>query len=266
MGGSPPIRPARDTILLVTSGKAWKAIQFDDNSGVDLMSSIHLQQECEKDCDIIVARYDYHSPTGSTTLYWDIYVHWRWNDGDGDGLSGTMEEILGTDPTKKDTDGDGIEDGVEVRGIDSYKHHSTTLLKFPLYGSDPTVPDLFIEMGWQKCIAPPDKPTKCDDDNDEYDPDKYRVSKKSAREVAKRYAGEGSWPEVRAHLDIGIASTEPNDATVFGDWGGAMRHDSKIKKYYCEWATPERSGYFRFGRSPGKYTAVNKLCFDGGVG
>jgi hypothetical protein len=39
-------------------------------------------------------------------------------DPDGDGLSTALEEILGTDPNNPDTDGDGIQDGVETNGGD----------------------------------------------------------------------------------------------------------------------------------------------------
>ena len=35
-------------------------------------------------------------------------------DQDGDGLTNAEEALIGTDPTKKDTDGDGINDGIEV--------------------------------------------------------------------------------------------------------------------------------------------------------
>ena len=35
-------------------------------------------------------------------------------DGDGDGLSDTQEEGIGTDVTNPDTDGDGLTDGDEV--------------------------------------------------------------------------------------------------------------------------------------------------------
>lgn len=37
-------------------------------------------------------------------------------DSDSDGLSDKLEEALGTDPNKADTDGDGYNDGVEVKG------------------------------------------------------------------------------------------------------------------------------------------------------
>src|SRR6185436_12385344 len=36
-------------------------------------------------------------------------------DRDGDALADVTEAVLGTDPTKADTDGDGINDGAEVR-------------------------------------------------------------------------------------------------------------------------------------------------------
>ena len=39
------------------------------------------------------------------------------NDPDGDGLPTSQETQLGTDPTKADTDGDGLTDGLEVNGL-----------------------------------------------------------------------------------------------------------------------------------------------------
>ena len=47
-------------------------------------------------------------------------------DPDGDGLENLLEEALGTDPNNPDTDGDGLNDGLEVGG---------------LTGTDPTNPD-----------------------------------------------------------------------------------------------------------------------------
>ena len=38
------------------------------------------------------------------------------NDSDRDGLPDNIEALLGTDPNNADTDGDGIPDGIEVKG------------------------------------------------------------------------------------------------------------------------------------------------------
>ncbi len=42
------------------------------------------------------------------------------SDQDGDGLTDAEEALIGTDPTKKDTDGDGIDDNVEVGADKTY--------------------------------------------------------------------------------------------------------------------------------------------------
>ena len=44
------------------------------------------------------------------------------NDPDGDGISNTEEKVLGTNPSKADTDGDGLSDGAE-----SKIHHTNPL-------------------------------------------------------------------------------------------------------------------------------------------
>lgn len=46
------------------------------------------------------------------------------NDDDGDGLSDTYEEDLGTDPLDPDTDGDGYDDDVDEFPLDTTKHTS----------------------------------------------------------------------------------------------------------------------------------------------
>ncbi len=38
------------------------------------------------------------------------------NDSDGDGLPASIEALFGSDPNNSDTDGDGIDDGIEVKG------------------------------------------------------------------------------------------------------------------------------------------------------
>ena len=48
------------------------------------------------------------------------------NDQDNDGLPASVESDLGTDPMKADTDGDGIEDGVEVASYSSPLDASST--------------------------------------------------------------------------------------------------------------------------------------------
>lgn len=56
-------------------------------------------------------------------------------DSDGDGLTDDFENKIGSDPFSKDTDGDGREDGVEVRNTEM--HDSYGVQKYE--GTDPTV-------------------------------------------------------------------------------------------------------------------------------
>lgn len=62
-------------------------------------------------------------------------------DADSDRLSGCQEKVLKTDPTKADTDGDGLNDGDEVLG-------TTAGLDLPGLGARPRRKDILIEYDW----------------------------------------------------------------------------------------------------------------------
>ena len=53
-------------------------------------------------------------PAGTITIQADGTTQIPFNDNDNDGLTNEQEGTLGTDPNNRDTDGDGIEDGLEV--------------------------------------------------------------------------------------------------------------------------------------------------------
>ncbi len=196
----------------------------------------------------------------------------RMNDADNDGLGNNLEAVLGTcsalsgfvsvgdgyefdcglaaDP--RDTDGDGIPDGLEVLGrlintdvvaqageasesIQSTgvnvpipggpdNHIFQEYLSLPLWGADPRHKDLFIEIDFM--MRMPDETAQ-------------RLQPAVARQFTSYYEDTLDDPSplidlyravsllnpdgqrgINTHLDTGVAPETPEDATIYGDWGG----------------------------------------------
>lgn len=87
------------------------------------------------------------TPTGTPTLTPTQTPLPAVEDSDGDGLADDREERLGTDPHDRDTDGDNIPDGVEVRG--------ETYSGVPLPNADPLRMDLYLLTYWSLEANPP---------------------------------------------------------------------------------------------------------------
>ena len=171
------------------------------------------------------------------------------HDPDGDRLGSELEDALGTcsnltdrvagsdrvefdcslAAAPRDTDGDGISDGLEVLGDTiTYERDSGVRvhesLPLPLWGADPRHKDLFIEVDFQ--MREPNEASE-------------RLTPAVAREFAAYY--EDTWDEpdqiadahraetlrnpdgkrgINVHLDTGVDPEKPEDATTYGDWGG----------------------------------------------
>jgi hypothetical protein len=108
------------------------------------MSWIETAVPCVSPCQAIVGSA-FLSTQGTTTFIWDEDIHVL--DSDGDGLSNTLENVIGTSPYVQDTDGDGLTDGEEVFGLDVAQNK----LRLPYFGADPLVKDAFIEADWLLC-------------------------------------------------------------------------------------------------------------------
>lgn len=63
--------------------------------------------------------FDSHTITEDVNLYPQWYDYDCETDCDGDGLDDALEELLGTDPQKADTDGDGVSDDIEIDVLDT---------------------------------------------------------------------------------------------------------------------------------------------------
>ena len=184
-------------------------------------------------------------------------------DADFDGLGDALESTLGTcsslsgyvslnggyefdcsqaaDP--RDTDGDGISDGLEVFGrvvqdqvvaadntpqLAQFAPDATlsfqTHINLPMWGADPRHKDLFIEVDFMQRM-----PGETE----------VRLSPSVARTFASYYQDTLDDPSplvdlyravslrnpdgergINTHLDTGVDAVTADDATIFGDWGG----------------------------------------------
>ena len=197
------------------------------------------------------------------------------HDADRDGLGTELEAAVGTCATRadvitgvpcrdhtdlRDTDGDGLADGLETVGGDS--------LPLPRWGANPRHKDMFIEVDFMRRTL---------DENAD------RVSTTMpatvARAVAAAYgddrttdpalrslhaallANPDGRPGIAVHLDTGAAPTTAADAAVFGDWGGfnavdAIQVDGRYEGVAADDAWPvhlsaTRRGVFRYALAYG---------------
>lgn len=195
-----------DTVVLITCGYSINGHAFDDDTGVGNMSWLHLDTACPSSALARIVTGTYYAQGGKTTVIFDEDVHDP--QGDNDGLSDPLEVAIGTDPTKADTDGDGLADGAEVMGIDG---SSTDRVPLPLFGADPLVKDLFLEADWVKCT---EELPGCDNGN----PNFYQVTPAIALKLRDFYA-----PDITLHIDTGIANTDPATWFAYDALGGARQ-------------------------------------------
>lgn len=222
-GGTP------DTILLVTSGSQSRAIAFDDNHGMGNMSWVHVDEGCSSACSAIVGTYNASHAGRTATFMWDEDIHDPSRNCDNDGMSDSLELAIGTDPCKNDTDGDGLDDGVETMGIDG---PDWKLTRFPYFGADPLHPDVFLEADWKQCNSTTEW---CGPSNDR---DFHRLKPEEVAKLASVYA-----PDVRVHVDNGIPNGDPATWFQYGDWGGAKRFEGHTRDK-CQFLSQARHGYF----------------------
>ena len=178
------------------------------------------------------------------------------HDSDGDGLGYELESALGTCSSRlstvpgvdcsaiadrRDTDGDGISDGLEVRGLDGRpcqrarpRSSAGEDLALPLWGADPRHKDLFVEVDFMRR-------TKGENDSKTtlqmpphvarsfaaYYGDALTSDPARRAEHAATLKNPDGRPGITAHLDTGVAPETPADATIYGDWGGFNAVDAK---------------------------------------
>ena len=167
------------------------------------------------------------------------------SDQDNDGLGNELENALGTCSGQsesvrpsddedarefecslaidtRDTDGDGISDGWEVLGRGDLLPNQP----LPMWGADPRHKDIFIEVDFmQTCPStnPVDSfmPAGRVREFADYYGDKLETLSPSYAEFhANLLRNPDFKPGINVHIDTGQAPTAPQDATLFGDWGG----------------------------------------------
>ncbi|MCE9577055.1 MAG: hypothetical protein K8W52_28165 [Deltaproteobacteria bacterium] len=161
--------------------------------------------------------------------------------GGGDGLGSELEAAIGTcsilsgyatnpkDLTAfpcgwaidaRDTDGDGINDGDELRGVRT----QTPQLPLRRWGADPRHKDMFVEVDGAHLTAT-DSPPRVTPAQARYFADTYGdrlrdLTSTERGQHANTLRNPDQRPGISAHLDIGLQAETPADLTVYGDWGG----------------------------------------------
>ena len=161
----------------------------------------------------------------------------------------------------RDSDGDGISDGWEVLGR---QFSSGVYVALPTWGSNPRHKDMFVEADYRR-------KTKAENDD--------RISEHMLPEVARQFADSYSdrdttdpllrlvhatttgnpdqQPGISVHIDTGLKPVLPEDAAIYGDWGGYEAIDAVLRNGRFVpvapsdlWKThmdPSRRGIFRYG-------------------
>lgn len=162
------------------------------------------------------------------------------HDADGDGLGSELEAALGTCRTRsetaigpdgvsfwcgltqdaRDTDGDGLGDGEEVRGLRTVSPH----LPLRLWGATPRHKDLFVEIDSSQINSGDPAlrltPAEARRFSDYYGDRVNVLAPATALAHAQTLKNPDGKPGVRAHLDIGVPPESAADAKIYGDWGG----------------------------------------------
>lgn len=246
-----------DSLLLLVQGNAASAIAFDDNDGIEYMS--FLRSACGASCTIVVGHPQPKTifgvplpPTsdGPVRVVWDEDAEGP--DSDEDHLGNRLEQAIGANPNRQDSDNDGVADGLELLGgafIPGAVPAGTSTdgggdlnnrLKFPLYGANPLVRDVFVEADWLPACRDSDPGGTC-----------TNAKKDGFRVLPNRIGEMAGWvaPELVPHYDTGRTYSDPATGVVANDWGGANHLD--------EAAT-------LFVGPPGNYSRIDVKDFDDG--
>lgn len=196
-----------DTIIFGFDSN-WNALAYDNDSGVHESSRLSNQTAV---CRVLVSH-----ASGRQSGSVNLYVNDLTNDHDEDGLGALLEAELGTCDNvdapgcsnvynTSDTDRDGLDDMLELFGLDS-----TPPLLLPVWGANPLHKDLFMEVD-----AHPGRSVALNDAA------LRQIAELFAEGPADQLQNPDGQPGVSLHLDVGRHPTDDDDPTLFGDWGGS---------------------------------------------
>jgi len=234
----------------------------------------------------VTAVYATKVPQHAGTLR--VYLNDVAHDSDGDGLGDDLETQLGTCATNsgsvagvncneiadsRDTDGDGLQDGWEVLGKRFFGQNGPGYLALPTWGANPRHKDIFIEVDYRRLNL---------DENQQGITQHMPTA--VARQMAAIYGDDATTdPIIRivhslsvqnpdrltgisVHLDTGVSPERPEDATIYGDWGGFNAVDATADgpanpgDVWKEQLGPGRMGIFHYVLG---YTTGGGSCGQG---
>ncbi len=190
-------KQATTPVLLLMGTTSSEAVKFND------IWFDRLTYEGSHSGQLIVGVWP-STPTGDVDVLWD--EEYLTNDTDGDGLGNCLETVLTTNINEPDTDGDAINDGLEVLGDPGWNTDDLPL-ELSAWGADPKLPDKFVEMDWTAF---------------------NQVETEHAQSFVdffkEKEPGSPGENNIRLHVDIGVDNPNPaghSTLTEWGNWRGA---------------------------------------------
>lgn len=135
--------PAPNDYMLFLLRTPTEYLAHDDDSGPRYYPALTVASSQTAGTERVwVGRYP--GSTGTASLVHDAFAYWTpyvSNDRDRDGLTDALERLIGLNPDRADTDGDGIPDKLELLGNDGF-----SFSEWGLAG----LRDVYVEVDWME--------------------------------------------------------------------------------------------------------------------
>ncbi|MCK5808938.1 hypothetical protein KAH37_08145 [bacterium] len=225
-----------DTVMYLSDNYGRNITDFDDDNGASYSSKIpKLSGSCSSGCKVIGGGYPYSSSSeGNAKLV--VNVRTTFGDIDFDGLSSSLETVLGTSSSNADSDGDGLNDYLETLGSGA--------VALPWEGSDPMVEDIFIEIDYM----PVDSSRYSNPDFTNYYPAARTVFMQGNQGIditeEMKYAFSHH-DSTRVHIDVDDQIPHHNWMRC-GDADDPNEDDINMDTMVANYFTSARSGIYRY--------------------